>query len=111
MSNLLNNYVANLRLLDDDNSGDMKDGWKENEIEGAGGPKDPADVELFPIEKADLFLNNLEKPVEIADSWITPYRKRWIEHTSGKNPITDPVYRKELQDIILYPERTGLGPV
>ena len=44
-------------------------------------------------------------------SWITPYRKQWIDHTSGKNPITDPVYRKELQDIILYPERTGLGRV
>ena len=41
-------------------------------------------------------------------SWITPLRKQWIDHTSGKNPITDPVYRKELQDIILYPERTGL---
>ena len=46
-----------------------------------------------------------------ASSWITPYRKQWIEHTSGRKPITDPVYRKALQDIILYPERTGLGPV
>ena len=40
-----------------------------------------------------------------ASSWITPLRKQWIDHTSGKNPITDPVYRKELQDIILYPNR------
>ncbi len=38
-------------------------------------------------------------------SWITPYRKEWIRHTSGQQPITDPVRRKELQDIILYPER------
>ena len=45
------------------------------------------------------------------ESWITPYRKEWIRHTSGQEPITDPVRRKELQDIILYPERTGLGPV
>ena len=67
MSNLLNNYDANLRLLDDDNGGDIKDGWKENEIEGSGGPKDPADVELFPIEKADLFLNNYE----MADSSLS----------------------------------------
>ena len=44
-------------------------------------------------------------------SWLTPYRKEWIRHTSGQQPITDPVRRKELQDIILYPERTGLGPV
>ena len=46
-----------------------------------------------------------------ASSWITPYRKQWIEHTSGRKPITDPVYRKALQEIILSPERTGLGPV
>ena len=50
--------------------------------------------------------NSSKEDTQLAGgSWITPYRKRWIDHTSGKNPITDPVYRKELQDIILYPER------
>ena len=47
-----------------------------------------------------------EKGNQIAGgSWLTPYRKEWIRHTSGQQPITDPVRRKELQDIILYPER------
>ena len=50
--------------------------------------------------------NNSEKENQIAGgSWLTPYRKEWIRHTSGQQPITDPIRRKELQDIILYPER------
>ena len=41
---------------------------------------------------------------------LSDYRKKWIRHTSGKDVITDPVYRKNLQDIILYPDRFGFNP-
>ena len=41
---------------------------------------------------------------------LSDYRKKWFYHTSGKDVITDPFYRKELQDIILYPDRFGFNP-
>ena len=35
------------------------------------------------------------------------YRKIWRDHQNGTKKITDPKYLKELQDIILYPDRHG----
>ena len=35
------------------------------------------------------------------------YRKKWIKHHSGEKVIKDKKYLKELQDIILYPDRHG----
>ena len=54
------------------------------------------------------FLGGFMKDHNLAD--LSDYRKRWINHTSGKDVITDPFYRKELQDIILYPDRFGFNP-
>ena len=36
------------------------------------------------------------------------YRKKWLQHQSGEKIIKDKMYLKELQDIILYPDRHGL---
>ncbi len=36
------------------------------------------------------------------------YRKKWREHHNGTKPITDKDYLKNLQEIILYPERFGI---
>jgi hypothetical protein len=59
------------------------------------------------VEPLD-FLGGFMKDHNLAD--LSDYRKRWINHTSGKDVITDPFYRKELQDIILYPDRFGFNP-
>ena len=55
------------------------------------------------------FLENFMEENQLAD--LSDYRRRWINHTSGKDVITDPIYRKNLQDIILYPDRFGFGNV
>ena len=36
------------------------------------------------------------------------YRDKWRRHQSGEEPITDKEYLKNLQEIILYPERFGI---
>ena len=35
------------------------------------------------------------------------YRKKWLKHQSCEKVIKDKKYLKELQDIILYPDRHG----
>ena len=46
------------------------------------------------VEPLD-FLGGFMKDHNLAD--LSDYRKRWINHTSGKDVITDPFYRKQLQ--------------
>ena len=53
------------------------------------------------------FLENFMEENQLAD--LSDYRRRWINHTSGKDVITDPIYRKNLQDLILYPDRFGFN--
>tara|TARA_R100000008_G_C3532977_1_gene140334 strand:- start:163 stop:342 length:180 start_codon:yes stop_codon:yes gene_type:complete len=36
------------------------------------------------------------------------YRKKWREHQNGTNVIKDKEYLKNLQEIILYPDRFGI---
>jgi len=73
------------------------------EMEPIGTYKGGATIEELP------FLENFMEENQLAD--LSDYRRRWINHTSGKDVITDPLYRKELQDIILYPDRFGFGNV
>jgi hypothetical protein len=73
------------------------------EMEPIGTYKGGAIIEELP------FLENFMEENQLAD--LSDYRRRWINHTSGKDVITDPIYRKNLQDIILYPDRFGFGNV
>ena len=73
------------------------------EMEPIGTYKGGATIEELP------FLENFMEENQLAD--LSDYRRRWINHTSGKDVITDPIYRKNLQDIILYPDRFGFGNV
>ena len=95
-------------------SGRPVQGWPNNKDWGSrigqGGPRQMnlRDSDSDGIDDRDQLApwQRNEKGNQIAGgSWLTPYRKEWIRHTSGQQPITDPVRRKELQDIILYPER------
>ena len=95
-------------------SGGPVHGWPNNKDWGSRigqeGPRqmDLRDSDSDGIDDRDQLApwQRNEKGNQIAGgSWLTPYRKEWIRHTSGQQPITDPVRRKELQDIILYPER------
>tara|TARA_R100000458_G_C8104314_1_gene129753 strand:+ start:68 stop:481 length:414 start_codon:yes stop_codon:yes gene_type:complete len=43
----------------------------------------------------------------LAMGGLKDYRKKWLDHHSGKNPIKDTEYLKNLQDIILYPNKYG----
>ena len=65
------------------------------------------DLEDLQQKNPELFNKVFDKPTEVADSWLTPYRTKWINHHSGKAPITDKEYLRELQKIILYPHRFG----
>ena len=75
--------------------------------EGFGpiGPYNP-DTDESKVVPLD-FLGGFMQDRNLAD--LSDYRKKWIRHTSGKDVITDPVYRKNLQDIILYPDRFGFN--
>ena len=64
---------------------------------------DTDESKLVPLD----FLGGFMKDRNLAD--LSDYRRKWIRHTSGKDVITDPVYRKNLQDIILYPDRFGFN--
>ena len=61
------------------------------------------------VSNALPFLEDFMAEKQLAN--LSDYRRRWINHTSGKDVITDPIYRKNLQDIILYPDRFGFGNV
>ena len=69
---------------------------------GAYNP-DTDESKVVPLD----FLGGFMKDRNLAD--LSDYRRKWIRHTSGKDVITDPVYRKNLQDIILYPDRFGFN--
>jgi hypothetical protein len=49
----------------------------------------------------------IDKIGDQAMGGLKDYRKKWMDHQSGKNKITDKEYLKNLQDIILYPDRHG----
>ena len=72
-------------------------------------PPPPVPPGEVPTDPSSPYAPWKKSPHLVAD--LSDYRRRWLDHTSGKNVITDPLYRKELQDIILYPDRFGFGNV
>ncbi len=49
----------------------------------------------------------IDKIGDQAMGGLKDYRKKWMDHQSGKSIIKDKEYLKNLQDIILYPDRHG----
>ena len=80
----------------------------QNPLAGFGpiGPFNP-DTDESKVVPLD-FLGGFMQDRNLAD--LSDYRRKWIRHNSGQEVITDPVYRKNLQDIILYPDRFGFNP-
>ena len=118
-------HNTNPVLFTDEYGRDIK-GSMSTEDANRPGLHDPADVEAgrvlnddnvipYPtdnpvedeVSNALPFLEDFMAEKQLAN--LSDYRRRWINHTSGKDVITDPIYRKNLQDIILYPDRFGFG--